>query len=885
MFSTGGLERTPAGPDVESREAGVPAPPMTGGEGARPSTSETVGARSQLNPETGTSSQQTVRVIVTGKDTGTPIPGAEVTYFDSADLGPEDDVEYQRLRSDAEKLTERFGTSVFADEDGALVIPVRRTVRATGRHGELYGAITIQWKPEDADREYELELSRDLTLRVRVVDSLGKPVIGVRVGISPQWAEGSERGPSLFNLWDSEAPDGLMTMPHFQDQLPTMTRGETPVGYLLRARIPGWTEGGAPYDGGDPPADPIVVRLPPTGEVHLHAMTGGGRRAPAGVVRGVFLGGPSIEAGSNNAVGLLPGQRWSGSVGEDGVAVFEHVVAGRDYVAGARIGGASTQKLFSGPVAEGQRIDVTLSAETELYNLSGRVLDEQRVPLSRTRVRVKHVIAGGRSSNRVVTTSEDGGFEVDANIVSLDEDPRVVQLSVEDAPTGLAANQTARLYTMVGERQLRPGDNDLGDLVLSEPPLVVSGRILVNGEVIDPRVFNPSVQILETLSSGRERWQSAELTVRYPGDRFEVRGVARPARHRMSVTSSSHLPVDPVEFTPGEKDLSIEVETGGSLMATLLVDDGLPTQDLSIRLTPTDNQVPQEESANPWARNQRQLPTQLSSRVTRRGEGTHGVHWDALWPGHYELEVIPRGARVPVVQIPGIEVVSGVANRDPRLDRVDLRGVLRELIVRVVDENGAPISNEAVVIIDDPRPEAELEGFAVGQSGATIVTAEPLLNLLVAAHGYRSREVAGVSTDTTVTLETYPEIILRLASGFPELGRKHTLRASVTRSARKRDPRRFGYEGRRASLDGWLRPPRTLPAFGNNGVVALPVDADGAHEVRLWLHDDDTGRSVPIGGAEPAEIDVPAAIVRPTFEVRVPEDGLRRAVEEAGRRE
>ena len=60
-----------------------------------------------------------VRVLVTRKDTGEPVPGAEVSYYESR--------------------TKRYGKMVLSDEAGIVLLPWHEYLLVTGRHGELYG--------------------------------------------------------------------------------------------------------------------------------------------------------------------------------------------------------------------------------------------------------------------------------------------------------------------------------------------------------------------------------------------------------------------------------------------------------------------------------------------------------------------------------------------------------------------------------------------------------------------------------------------------------------------------------------------------------------------------------------------------------------------------
>ena len=164
---------------------------------------------------------------------------------------------------------------------------------------------------------------------------------------------------------------------------------------------------------------------------------------------------------------------------------------------------------------------------------------------------------------------------------------------------------------------------------------------------------------------------------------------------------------------------------------------------------------------------------------------------------------------------------------------------------------------------------------------ASILTAEKSVDLLVLQTGYRPVELDGVSVDTAVTLETFPEIVVRIAGVKPELPPGHSLHLSLIKKGRREDSRRLDSDFMSGTVDSWLWPTTPMQALSAGEDVRLPVEGDGIHTVRLSVRNTTTGRSGSVQGTEPAEVEVRIAAGAQRFEIRIPEDGLRAAIERA----
>lgn len=891
-------EDTPA--EVAEPGSAIMAPTEEGEEITEPADAGFERSAIEAAEATALAGSERFRVLVTKKETGEPLPGAEVTYFGTAksaaisELAEEEREELQRIVNDQEQLGRRYGEVVFADSEGLVFIPVEEFVSVTGRYGDLYGQLQFSSALTEDDGQYELELEHDLTLVVRVLDSLGDPAVGVPISILPRWEDGAGDNRYFgYGMATSEAPEGVARIRHLQAVVRNWSmQAPPPIGYLARPYIPGLTEGGVAFDLGDPPTDPLVLRLPPTGRIVVRTTDANGRGLPgqAGMVSLAIA--PEEPPADLRRYSPPSGQQWYEQEGKGGTTVFDWAVAGKTYLTTAYLSMESLYKIFPGPVVEDHEVEVTLSLENEVYNVVGRVVDEHHEPVT-TRLQVAYETEGGGRGSRSAQPDEDGSFMV--TVAQAGREVTLTRLTIHNQVLGMGTTGPALMYAMEGARALSLGNNDLGELVLGSSPVVASGRILVDGEPPRqvPQMFRFRLQIqraviTEQRSGPTERWNyERNLSVTFLDEgRFEIHGAAQPARYRLQVNGTEYLPVDPVEFSPGWEDLLLDLETGASLRAVLLLDRTFPMQNLWVRLAHTDGRVPEAEP-NPFMMIQRPYEDRLYGQPRGQEQGRHTFMWSALSPGTYRFEVLPRGARAPLVTVEDVVITNG-KNDDPRLDGIDLRGKLRQVTVTVQDMNGRRLANTnsgpPVVLLNDPTAEEELQGFRAENGRAVILTAEPYLDLMVVSQGFKPKEVYGVREDTAVRLEPFSEIAVRIAGGLPALPEGNTLRISVSRKGRQRDRRRIVSDYMIGSIDSWLRPQNAQKEVDDRGRITLQVEGDGTYTVSVSVRHDASRRSSRIREIEPTEIEVQTSVGPQVFEISIPEEELEQAIERAAGR-
>ncbi len=84
-------------------------------------------------------------------------------------------------------------------------------------------------------------------------------------------------------------------------------------------------------------------------------------------------------------------------------------------------------------------------------------------------------------------------------------------------------------------------------------------------------------------------------------------------------------------------------------------------------------------------------------------------------------------------------------------------------------------------------------------------------------------------------------------------------------------------------MDQWLRPPTPRQGLNENGEMRVQVRGAGAYRVRVLVQNEETRRSSTIPDTTPAQIQLTGSGSK-IIDIQIPEEGLKQAVEQAGRR-
>lgn len=854
----------PAAPAAAQPATAAPAPiPAPADAAAQRSAAPTEPTRPPI-PE----DAKWLEVHVVDAGTTSPVADADVWWItsDTQDrLQQMPAAERRGFQWDIDQVQQRLGwhtrsdgkgtARVAANANGAMVL-----ASADGR----YAVANVGGKRVMPPEGWRIVLEADRTLRVQVVDADERPVPGVPVQIETTSRDGRiQAGRTWTSAVVTGAPDGLAEFRHIQTWLRGGDR-RVPVDvaeWRAAVVLPGFADHGVAFDQAAPPAEPLVLHLAATGQLKARLLHGGRPRLE-GVEFKAFRGPDEDFALQNAEQGV--------AADADGWARFPQVALGGELTVVARLGMASIEGTVPAPTTRGQEVQVDLSLD-DLAALSGRLLGPDGQPLANGSV-VALYRANGSSGSTSLETDAQGRF-LWFLPKELAEKPRLDRLELTHKP----ANGTT-LHASVEPRDLDRGTNDLGDLRLDTDPLVVAGKFVFDPPDPQRKVLFQIQRLGEPRGeNGAAAWDfvpGANPTQR-PDGTFEVRGKVPSGRLRLYFPGRNHLPIAPVEFQAGARDLTIPLAIGAGLDARCLLPDGVPVGQLRGVLRP-NGPVPAEAPDDPRMR--RTGEGRYVARCQGTSSGGAELHWPALPNGTYTLELHAAEIVAPLATIAEV-VVPPPAGGDPRLRAIDLNGSVALLKVHVVgpERDGGGAGRGALVF---PMPQAnpvDWSGLQVPAGGLEMLVPPGPIELLVVSNDCQPRRVDRAEHEVTVTLEAWPTVELAF-SGLPPLPEGVTLYAAV-RPADEGTPgtgpsRHHTIFGSGGTIDGLMHP-SGRPREAIDGRVTAQVGG-GTYVLSAFLRRQDGRKAEPLRSISPQQIvggPTPAPIA-----VQLSEDEIRQAL-------
>lgn len=659
-----------------------------------------------------------------------PIAGVEVWWIDDT-LDPDSlSARQASLRGkDAELYTRELGQRTVSDANGQFVLRARSSLGLVARSDMMFGQAF--WNvgyaiKEVAPFEGELPilLEQDHTLVVRAIDRHQQPVSGALIRLIRHDVVRSgevRRSPQDMGVTDEA---GQLTLPHAQRIFWDGDREAELCAVVVGA------------EGEARPLDPLSL---PEGVVDVVV-------APMGTVAVVLLspeGKPWLFPEHNHIYAWLRPdperipQRVAGvdykPFGMDGRVTFQ-VGCGLSFH--ASVSHWVEQQGFEGPKLEGDLVQVELKMAADQLFLAGRLLGEDGGPFVGNAA--MRITANGSSSDWLIDRDTHGRFcfPVLRDIGELPE--LLVRESGVVRRAGLQRSVPL-------QASLHPGRNELGDIVLQRPPLLVSGQLVFLGE---PDIAcKPGAVVLRVERCAKPGDDFGEANgfrvVVDEAQNFTVHDVGGAHAYRL-VLGGGCVMTGPIDFVPGATDVKVAVSPGGSVDASFLCDE--VHRDLRIRLM--QESVPEREGEA--LRDQREWRELGQSHLS---DGRLDVAWRNVPVGKHRLVVGLQGED-PVVDLL-VDVSMGRLLDDPRLVDIDLRGRVRTILVRLTDALGQPLASNATVVLAGRHSTGEpgLGGMhdATTPSGVRLPLTKPR-DLFVVGDGLRGTRVSGVASDVTVAM-------------------------------------------------------------------------------------------------------------------------------------
>ena len=762
-----------------------------------------------------------------------PVPLAEVLVLDTSVFSDADTMQLVGGGLDFDRIFEEHGQRFRADGRGRVRVPAKAEgIQLLGRARDLWG---VQEFDAEAAEPVPLVVLPDPAIEVRVVDETDAPVVGVPVAIG--FAAGGNRI-NLFTM-RTAAPHGQAVLRH-AEQLLEIVGGDG----VVTAAIPLATPVTVPIDPENFPTAPIVLRIPRTGRLEVRVHDREGKPIHAGVLVQAGILGPDDELPEDpghsrylpNAVTAIPD--------EEGRADFPFLeVAERVAVlVTSATGYEPWREIHPGPQQPGETVRVEVLLEELQPVLVGRLVDEEENPLADVVVEA-HILActeNGRRRQRErarLRTDAAGTFRFPLQREQAAEETRSLVLELqgttEDAPRGAEVRLP---------RKVPPGAYDLGDVTIGPLPLLAAGRVVdTQGDGI-PEAMVALRMLSVGGPEGEAEWIEADdLTGRTDRDgEFAIHGWLDAVALRVRANHGSYLPSEEVDIARGAGDLLLVLHGAGTIAGSVLLDEGVPASRLTVRAWPSEME-----------------PSERRGQTGRPGDD-----------GSFELRKLSPGLwnvrlETPeeVAYVPNVEVVAGEAARDPRLQKIDLRGALLFVELHVVDAEGTALRRARAAVVGDAE-DGTSPTISARNGTIQILTTRKALDLDVMCDGFRTQRLVDARGKMQVVLDR--GIPVRFVLSDPDAAREEG--CVVMASAFPRESS-FTRTASRAT-------------FHRDGSATLLLREPGPHRVVLVVRADlgnGITRAVPILEAQ-LDFEVQDAWKEPTFTIRVTLDQLRAAI-------
>jgi hypothetical protein len=561
-------------------------------------------------------------------------------------------------------------------------------------------------------------------LIVSVVDSLGAPVSGIALRL-----RGPTEGSTSFELRTDE--NGRAVFPRVRAML---ARAAEP--WTLRHALP-FEDARALVLDRARLADPVVVFvLPDGGAIEVLVRDLEGRPAPDGT---------EIELALLHDRKRLEG-RWR-TRSEGGRALFPWVELDRTWELLAWMADATVPSVACarGPRAlrEQTQIVVVLGADHPI--VSFRVLDALGSPLANADLELLRRGFIGFTTTARARTDQLARFIVDADSSPFAERSFLVRHA--------AAGDTWIAGRIEIPRDVVPGWNDGGDIVLAEPAILVAGwvvdetgapvagaEVVAARQVDDPVARHYTVQLTEiTVSNTRIRSGDRVQGVTDERGRFELRGLLNESEFELRA-EMGFLRSKTLRVHESEREARLELRPSGSASGTLLVDPGQPVGSVGVLARDVAQDV------------------HVDARLF--DDGSFG--FDSLLAGTYDFLFSLDGE--PLFELPGIAVRAEVD-----LGTIDLRGRMRvNEIVLVGAPEPADLSTK--VHWRPSGSSADWQERTVEGSSIAIASSTLPIDVWVEPSGYRRALLERVSGRRELELQAplRVRLVLRTSGALPQ---------------------------------------------------------------------------------------------------------------------
>ncbi len=671
-----------------------------------------------------------ILISVVEAESGDAIPHAEVMVIDTG-VVDESAIEMEMMRQpDFEGIFLHFGVIYQANAKGQVKIPFpEKDLVLAGRTATHFD---FMFDVDTSAEELELKIKKVDILKVEVVDAASRPVAGAPVGL--RMREHMFAQDMMRNFTDSNGTANLRLFNMLTMQLPPDKTFVALLG-LFEEPIE------EPVNLRELPDEPIKLVMPEVGSITVNIFDSAGD--PMEEFLAVMLDPivPGQEINEN-----LP-ERFAGlsNTTSTGKIVFPAVGFGLTVRVRAmsRGGIMSAEQTIEGPTSGNKEVDMQLTMEIKDAVVVGRLVNEEGKPGPNLTLRKNLDTTGQHGSSSVggsVRTDEDGYFRVKLDEPGvLEGDTRTLTLTFK-----ATRKKPQRDVAIDLTRTFDPGENDIGDVMITAPPLAASGVVLApDGK--PQRGVEVRLERREQWGEGPEDfywdnlWDSSTQSER--DGSFSIAGRFEPGIYRLRA-DHENFPATFMDINLGVEGLQIIMNAGGRVKGVLLLDDGVPHDSLQVRLIP-------DPDANLDQNDMGEIDLQVNGDGTFYGRG--------LKPGLMSLVVRTFTTNEEFARIANIQVAVG---DDGEFDvgDIDLRGQLIWFTMSFERSDGKSLDRVRLHSV------AEEYETSTWESSVTIITAQPSKDFVVSAQEFRSVELTGINKDTVVTFQEGYQVRVRISN-------------------------------------------------------------------------------------------------------------------------
>ncbi len=533
-------------------------------------------------------------------------------------------------------------------------------------------------KPESSLPQKSHPLSRrEISARDRilcqVVDRAGRPLAGIPVRLNltcklPFW---KRKWYSFFRA-RTKGPQGiaLFSLLSWKKRTPKAEIGAWKAKLILGIPLARPVTKDVPLN--PPPAEPVRLVLPPTGQVEVLVLDQGRPAEEPGITVSLYKTAPKNPPGSGYSILKKPLQAGKAFFPYVGLGLRLKVWASRKnspFYLGRSWGKAPHPWAKGpGPTFPGQLVRFQVSLPKRVLIFRGKVLDPQGAPLRKAPLYVSITMKKGIDTSRTGTslrTDGNGGMEFSfAHPLSMIE-----KVILEIRPPGDSPTMGAKVTLM---RDFGPGIIDLGEIRLRWKPLLASG-------IVQDNLGRP-VAGCEVEGSGIDI--TAWTRTNEKGE-FTLRGDSKAPGLTLQAIRNGWLQAFPVRTSPGTRGNKIVLAPAGTISGSLLPAKGVTLDKILVCVAvelPRENAplwdfLEGQSSLRAWPEKDGSYWKEICVRPKRDGS----FRFSTVPPGLATLRICkdeldtPLRKCLPLLEIKGIRVLPGKETRDPRLQKIPLR--------------------------------------------------------------------------------------------------------------------------------------------------------------------------------------------------------------------